>query len=138
MSYVKFRSIKQDNVPNLIGCIKYNDVQEQLKEFERKYKATRDDWEQLRKVFDELIENFKYDYRTIDINDVIETATQLFEDICMKYNGTGIASTGGVTVKSDLITKQVLVNFELSLNQAFWDEREKQPTDNQQQKPDLN
>lgn len=145
MNYAEFKHIRQANVPNRINDIKttkeYNDIQERLKEFERNYNATCEDWEQLQKVFDELIENLKYDGdkintcaealdwkyfniqdRTININDVIKTATRLFEDICTKYNGTGVISTGGVTVKSNMITKQVLVNFELSSNQAFWDE----------------
>ena len=145
MNYAEFKNTKQDNAPSRTQGIKtveeYNAVQEQLKEFERNYNATREDWEQLQKVFDELIEDLKYDgdkidtcaealdwkyfniqNRTINISDVVETATRLFEDICTKYNGTGIISTGGVTVKSNIITKQVLVNFELSSNQAFWDE----------------
>ena len=145
MNYAEFKYIRQTNVPNRINDIKttkeYNDIQERLREFERNYNATCEDWEQLQKVFDESIENLKYDGdkintcakaldwkyfniqdRTININDVIKTATQLFEDICTKYNGTGVISTGGVTVKSNMITKQILVNFELSSNQMFWDE----------------
>lgn len=145
MNYAEFKNTKQVNVPSRTTGIKtieeYNGAQEQLREFERNYNATREDWEQLQKVFDELIDNLKYDgdkidtcaealdwkyfncqNRTININDVVENATRLFEDICTTCNGTGTMSSGGITVKSNIITKHVLVNFELSSNQAFWDE----------------
>lgn len=145
MNYKEFKNIispkKELPVCRIKSVKEYNDAKEQLSVFERNYEASKEDWEQLKAVFDEIIKNLTFDAdkindtaktlnwkyfntpdRTITIDDVINTATMLFEDICERCNGTGMSSTGGVTVKINLITKQVNVNFCLSENYAFWDE----------------
>lgn len=144
MNYQEFKNqstIKNQQSQNINSVEKYNDVKEQIAEFEHNYEASREDWEQLTAVFNEVVENLKYDDykintaaksldwkyfntqdRTINIDDVIKTATSLFEDICKKNNGTGTSSSGGVRVKTNLITKQVYVDFIISENYAFWDE----------------
>ncbi len=117
----------------------YEDYLGAKTEFEAQYDVSTEEWKHLEEAFEECVRALKesrreinktceaLDWRyfdvdhTITIDNVIDTARYLFQSICDDNNGTQVMSTGGVTVRANVILGEVDVHFAVFERSAYYD-----------------